>query len=341
MRTAGRYVRPIASEADPRASRDQTFQAAADAGRGRRSTAVRQPGHAVLQGGNAQREGAGLLRPGHPLGLRVQPRRGAARLPGRAEGRPEARDGLVGRGVSARAEHQRADDARGGGAGACRAGQGSRIGARRAGEGSCVDRGSPEALLGGPEGRPRGARRGLRRRDEVRGREVSGRRHGADALRRVRDGHAGLGLLGGGGRETQGPRRRAARGAGEGARTQSKSPGSDPPLHPRGRGFDEARSRAAARATAGRVDTGCGPHRAHAGPHLLPRRHVQGVAGNQQARDGRRRAVFQHLALGPDVQVGLLPTQHPLRAGLGADGRRRPDRDRCRGQARRSRCPTR
>ena len=50
---------------------------------------------------------------------------------------------------------------------------------------------------------------------------------------------------------------------------------------------------------------------------------------------------FQHLALGPDVQVGLLPTQHPLRAGLGADGRRRPDRDRCRGQARRSRCPTR
>ena len=131
---------PSASEADPRASRDQTLQAAADAGRGRRSTAVRQPGHAVLQGGNAQREGAGLLRPGHPLGLRVQPRRGAARLPGRAEGRPEARDGLVGRGAGARAEHQRADDARGGGAGACRPCQGSRIGARRAGEGPCVDR---------------------------------------------------------------------------------------------------------------------------------------------------------------------------------------------------------
>ena len=120
-----------------------------------------------------------------------------------------------------------------------------------------------------------------------------------------------------------------------------KSPGSDPPLHPRGRGVDEARARAAARATAGRVDAGRGPRRAHAGPHLLPRRPVQGVAGNQQARDGRRRAVLQDLALGPDVQVGLLPAQHPLRAGLGADGWRRPDRDRCRGASSTHRCPTR
>ena len=71
-----------------------------------------------------------------------------------------------------------------------------------------IDRGSPEALFGGPEGRACRARRGLRRRDEVRGREVSGRRQHPHALRRVRDGHAALGLLGGGGRETQGPRRR-------------------------------------------------------------------------------------------------------------------------------------
>ncbi len=293
VRPSRRRTSALASEADPRADRDQALQAAADAGRGRRRAAVRQPGHAVLQGGNAQREGAGLLRPGHALGLRVQPRRGATRLPGRAEGRPEARDGLVGRGAGARAEHQRADDARGGCAGAGRACQGSRTGARRAGEGSCVDRGSAEALLGGPEGRARRARRGLRRRDEVRGREVSARRHDPRALRRVRDGHAGLGLLGGGGRETQGPRRRDARCAGDGARTQSETPGSDPSLHPRGRGVDEARARAAARATAGRVDAGCGPRRAHAGPHLLPRRHVQGVAGHQQACDGRRRAVLQ------------------------------------------------
>ena len=83
-----------------------------------------------------------------------------------------------------------------------------------------------------------------------------------------------------------------ARGAGEGARTQSRSPGSDPPLHPRGRGFAKPdRALPHARA-AGRVDAGCGPHRAHAGPHLLPRRPVQGVAGSQQARDGRRRAVL-------------------------------------------------
>ena len=34
---------------------------------GRSSAAIRQPGHAVLQGGNAGREGTGLLRPGHPL----------------------------------------------------------------------------------------------------------------------------------------------------------------------------------------------------------------------------------------------------------------------------------
>ena len=90
----------LAPEAGPRAKRDQALQAAADAGRGRRRASVRQPRHAVLQGGNAQREGAGLLRPGHALGLRVQPRRGAARLPGGTQGRPEARHGLVGRGAS-------------------------------------------------------------------------------------------------------------------------------------------------------------------------------------------------------------------------------------------------
>ena len=54
-----------------------------------------------------------------------------------------------------------------------RACQGGRIGARCARERSCVDRGSAEALLGGPEGRARRARRSLRRRDEGRGPEVS------------------------------------------------------------------------------------------------------------------------------------------------------------------------
>ena len=58
------------------------------------------------------------------------------------QARPEARDGLVGRGAGARAEHQRADDARGDRAGAGRACQGGRTGARRARERSRVDRGA-------------------------------------------------------------------------------------------------------------------------------------------------------------------------------------------------------
>ena len=53
----------------------------------------------------------------------------------------------------------------------------------------------------------------------------------------------------------------------------------------------------------------------------------------------RRTRSRQDLALGPDVQVGLLSPQHPLRVGLGADGGRRPDRSRPRASST-SRSPT-
>ena len=43
---------------------------------------------------------------------------------------------------------------------------------------------------------------------------------------------------------------------------------------------------------------------------------------NQRAMPGRR-ALLQDLAVGPAVQGRVLPAQHPLRDGVGADGRRR------------------
>ena len=58
------------------------------------------------------------------------------------------------------------------------------------------------------QGRAPGARRGLRRRDEAGGRALPGRRHDPHALRRERDGHPAVGLLGGRRRHAEGPRRR-------------------------------------------------------------------------------------------------------------------------------------
>ena len=48
----------------------------------------------------------------------------------------------------------------------------------------------------------------------------------------------------------------------------------------------------------------------------------ESLAGQPQGDRGRRE-LLQDLAVGPAVQGGLLPAQHPLRDGVGADGRRR------------------
>jgi hypothetical protein len=78
-----------------------------------------------------------------------------------------------------------------------------------------------------------------------------------------------------------------------------------------------------ARATPGRFDSWRGPHRAHACPHLLPRWSVQRVAGNQQARYGRRRKVLQHSPSDPMYKSAYYP--HNIHfvlvsAQMGGDG---------------------
>ena len=104
-----------------RQDRDRAVPAAADEGRRRRRAAVQRARHAGLPDHDPRHARAGLLQPGAAAGVRLQPRRGAARLPGRAKARSDLRGLLLGRGADPRAQHQRADDAGGERAGARRA----------------------------------------------------------------------------------------------------------------------------------------------------------------------------------------------------------------------------
>ena len=95
--------------------------------------AVRQPQH----------QGPGLLRPGAAARLRLQPCRGAARVPGRRSSSiPTCAHVLLGRGAGARPEHQCADDAGGQCAGARRAGAGGGAEGQGDAEGAGADRGA-------------------------------------------------------------------------------------------------------------------------------------------------------------------------------------------------------
>ena len=157
---------------------------------------------------------------------------------------PGLRDVLLGRGVRARAEHQRADH-RGRGQGGVRRRSSRRGSARRqrVGEGARVHRRAGEALRRRSEGRARAARSRLRRRDARGRRSVPGRSRRRDALRAVADGHLAVELLG---------RRTAARAQFTGEvlaslesvlDAQARSHRRDPPLHPRRRGVAQSRPR--------------------------------------------------------------------------------------------------
>ena len=123
--------------------------------------------------------------------------------------------------------------------------------------------------------------------------------------------------------QAQGARRRDRLGPRDGAEAQSLPCRRHPPLHPCGGSLEQAREGAAA-AVASPHSCPARPHRAHAGAHLLPPRDVSRVARREQACHGRGRALLQDLALRSALQGRLLPAQHPLRDGVGADGRRRP-----------------
>ena len=200
-------------------------------------------------------------------------------------------------------------------------------GSRRS-QGAGADRGAAAALLGRPQARAPGAGRGICGRDAQGRRTLPGRRHDRRALCRERDGHPAVGLLGARRRHAQGPRRRDRLQPRDGAQAQPDARRRHPSLHPRGRGVDHAGAGAAVCRPPRRADARRRSHRAHAGTHLLPGGPVSALARHQQARGRGRRAVLPGLALRPALQERLLPAQHPLRDGLGADGRRRRDRGR-------------
>ena len=270
--------------------RDHAVPAAADAGRRRRRADLPGARHAGLSDHDPRRARPVLLQPGAAAVVRLQPCRGAARLPDGAEARSELRRLLLGRGADPRAQHQRADDAGGEPAGAGRAREGGGPQGSRRSQGAGADRGAAAALLGRPQGRAPGAGCGLCRRDAEGRRALPGRRHDRRAPCRERDGHPAVGLLGGRRRHAEGPRRRDRLQPRDGAQAQPHARRRHPSLHPRGRGVDRAGAGAAVCRPPRRADARRRPHRAHAGTHLLPGGPVPALARHQQARGRGRRA---------------------------------------------------
>ena len=213
--------------------------------RGHRAAAVGRPRLHRLQDHHRERARAGLFRSGPAPRLRVQSRRGAARVPHGAEARSRLRHVLLGRGAGARPQHQSSDAGGRGRAGLRRRAEGE--GAGRQGEPARAgaDRRARGALRQRSEGRPRAARRGLRGRNgEGRG-AVSRRRRDRHALRRGGDGSQPLGLLEAGRPRTQ-PAERADRAdARARARPQPEPSRRDPLLHPCRRGVRPAQARRA------------------------------------------------------------------------------------------------
>ena len=222
--------------------------------------------------------GPGLLRPGPQALLRLQPRRGAARLPHGAEARSDLRPLLLGRGARARSQHQRADDAGGTSAGAGRAEAGPGARRRRQREGARADRGAGEALFRNSAGRSRAARRRLCRRHGRPLRRLSRRSRYRRPRRRGGDGYPALGLLAAGRARPQGPGRRCdqahRRHLGQGSAARRR----DPSLHPSRGSLGPARTRREIRRHPGGADAGRRAHRPHAQPHLLSHRPLRRFA---------------------------------------------------------------
>ena len=283
---------------------------------------------------HGERAGAGVFQPGAPPRLRVQSRRGAARVPQGAAARSRLRDVLLGRGVGARPEHQYADA---GGRGRARLrGHPPGAGARRQGDAARAgaDRRARDPLHAGPQGRPRAARRGLRRRHGQGRGAVPGRQRHRGAPCRSADGPEPVGLLGAGRRE---PKPQSAAIVPTLERVLAKAPGPyrrDPPLHPRGRSVRPAAARRALRRPDARRRAGRRASRAHAEPHLLPRRPLPRCARRQQEGGGGRRGLPRVVQSADGrLPARLLSAQRPLRHGVGADVGRRHDGDRRRRKA--------
>ncbi len=106
----------------------------------------------------------------------------------------------------------------------------------------------------------------------------------------------------------------------------ARSPGSsrrDPLLYSHGGSVVRSGASASPCAAARGRDARSRTSRAHAVPHLFPRRRLQGGAGGQQGRGRGRRGLYCAGRAYRHVSRCLLSPQRALADGVGADGRRR------------------
>ena len=263
--------------------------------------------------------GPGLLRPGTSPGVRLQSRRGAARLPRGGAPRSGLRHVLLGHRADLRLELQQPDRCRararglGGrpeGAGAGR--QGDAAGARH-------HRGAGGAPLRRPQGRPRRPRSRVRRCHAPGGAAVPRRSRRRDVLRRRHDEPAAVAPVDAG-REAR-ARDGGDRGhAGARAGRQSRPSGRAPSLHPRGGGQPRAGARGGRGRPPGSADAGRRPPGPHALAHLLSRGALRGRRDGERPRRAGRPRVLRREPAERGLSHGVLPPQHRLHLALGQHG---------------------
>ena len=159
-------TKDAAAVAAPSHKHYETPPAPAQAGPQRRAGAApAEPRLAHVPGVDEERRRAAVHEPGPEPRLRVQPRRGAARVPRGGAARPDAGDGLLGPGAGPRAQHQRGDGAQRRAARRRAREEGARRSPRRATprEQALIE--ALDAALLGQGRAPRRQRPGLRRRD--------------------------------------------------------------------------------------------------------------------------------------------------------------------------------
>ena len=256
------------------------------------AASLRQPRQ--LSPGDHHRRPArpGVLRPGPAPRLRLQPRRGGARVPRGGPHRSRLRHVLLGHraqpGVQLQQPHRRGSRARGLRSGADRA--------RARGEGEPAraghHRGAGPAALDGEGREPCRPRPRLCRRHARGGAPLSRRPRRRHALRGRAHEPPALGSLDHR-RAARAGHRRGGADARAGARSQPGASRRQPPLHPRGGGQHRARTGRGRGRSPRHPRARRRASRAHALAHLLPHRTLRRRVYRQRAGGGRGSRVLR------------------------------------------------
>ena len=309
-RAAPRLPQPGTSTTPSRRSRPRRRRPPARWRRGCR-TSARTRSRSRTQ----QPAGAAVHQPGPEPGLRVQPRRGAPRVPRGGAAGSEPGDGLLGAGAGARPEHQRGDGAQRGAAGLRAGAAGADAADARH---RCASAPTSTPWRSATPARPRIGGRATRptpRRCASCTRTLSRRSRRRDALRRVGDGPAAVGLLAA--RRRPARRHRRRRGADRARdRAQPEASGRAAHVHPPDGGDRHARKGRARRRHAADADAGGRAHGPHAGAHLSARRPLRRRDQEQPAGDRRRRGL--HHAVPRAGPVSRWPTTRTTSTSCGS-----------------------